>query len=367
MSDRPDLLVHIGHGKTGSTAIQRTLQRNAPALAAAGVLWPDADGHANHQEIFHHLTGEVKRAPGAPASPRDDARRLRRSARLWETLLERIAAERPRLVVLSCENQFRPFALAALARLSGLLAPQFGAIRVVAYLRAPASHFLSAAQQDLKKRPEFEIPSRSRYRDTLEPWMRHGPGPVTCLRFGRADLRNGDVVEDFCTRFLPLDFAALTPMGDPENVTVSAEAMEMLQTYFRGALPPPHPWYGRRPQRMKALIRAGDAATPGFAKPCLHAGLKEAFEARATDLGWLEDTFGITFDEVEPAAMSVEAAEARVVGLRDVADICPIDPERRAALQAKLQAIAAREQRLGARIARAFGRARGARRDPSAW
>ena len=37
MADLPELIVHIGAGKAGSTSLQFTLRRNAEALSAAGL------------------------------------------------------------------------------------------------------------------------------------------------------------------------------------------------------------------------------------------------------------------------------------------------------------------------------------------
>ena len=54
---KPELLIHIGHGKTGSTAIQKCLRAAAPDLEANGIYFPDPAKHDNHQDIFVHLTG----------------------------------------------------------------------------------------------------------------------------------------------------------------------------------------------------------------------------------------------------------------------------------------------------------------------
>lgn len=354
---KPQLLIHIGHGKTGSTAIQRMLDVSRAPLEQAGVVVAEADGHANHQQIFAFLTDLPKQnLPAYQDADREMEKARNDGARLWARLQERIEAVQPTLVILSCENQFRPYPPEAFARMNAALAPHFDDVRVMAYLRAPASYFLSAAQQDLKKRPEFELPSASRFRDTLEPWGQHGPGPIEVRRFARDALEGGDVVTDFIARDLPMiDPAALRRGPDDENETVSPEAMEVLQQYFRGQIRAPHRHYDRRPQRYKWLVRHADAVVPGQRKPRLLPGLREVIEARCTDLDWLAETHGLRFPEIGAPAMPREEAEARHAALRDVAQICTVDAARKQALLNEIARRARAETGPLARIRSLFG------------
>lgn len=335
------LLLHIGMGKAGSTAIQTFLLSNAAALRNVGVLIPETGNHTNHQDIFTHLTGDVKHHDPRLGGPRDDARKAALGEGFWRSALADMQAARPDLVILSCENQFRPFAPEALARLTGLVAPHFDDIEVCAYLRDPASFFLSYAQQDLKKRPDFMIPSRTYYRDTLEPWMAHGPGPVRCVRFAREVLQEQDVVTDFCQRFAGFDPSGYSQAGMEANTTFSAEGMEIMQRFMRGEVAAPTRYHRQRPQRMKALVEEADRQCPGYVRPTLRADLKPALEARAGDLDWLAETFGVTFPEIGPPAMPPEVADRQVQALDRVSDICAVDPGRLAAVQAEMLRLAA--------------------------
>lgn len=331
------LLLHIGQGKAGSTSIQTVLKTNAEHLRRAGVLFPDTGQHTNHQDIFTHLTGDVKHHDPRLGGPRDDARKKALGEAFWHKALSAMQADPPDLVILSCENQFRPFAAEALTRLTTLVRPHFDTIEVCAYLRDPASFFLSYAQQDLKKRPSFTIPSRSYYRDTLEPWLTHGPGPVRCVRFAREDLHGQDVVTDFCLRFAGIDPAPLTRAGEEANTTFSAEGMEIMQRFMRGEIDAPTHYHRQRPQRMKALVEEADRTCPGYARPALRADLPPALEARAQDLGWLQETFGVTFPDIGPPGLSPEEADRRVRALDRVSDICAVDTDRLAAVQAEIR------------------------------
>ncbi|KMK66812.1 hypothetical protein IMCC21224_111669 [Puniceibacterium sp. IMCC21224] len=302
----------------------------------------DADGHANHQRLFAHLTGVPKIQTGSDESPEHA---LKNAERLWRNLLLAIEAQRPDTVVISCENQFRPFDPAAFERMNHVLHAQFKSVRVVCYLRAPASYFLSAVQQDLKKNGDFALPSASRFRDTLEPWQTHGPGPVTALKFDRKALKDANVVHDFCANFLPgLDIDALGTLAAEENSSLSPEAMQILQSYFRGKFSAPHPWYARRAQRFKALVRRADAQTPARTKPTLRPGLGPVIEARCTDLDWLAQQFGISFAAIAPPALSQAEAEIQYQSLRDVADVCTVNSARLTVLWDRITTLARTEQ-----------------------
>lgn len=334
------LILHLGHGKTGSTSIQRSLRASQKVLSASGVLFPDPGRHDNHQFLFPHLHGSLPDDPVQLASlgvSPADARRT--AARYWQALKDAMEQERPKVLVLSCENQFRPFSPAALQRLTDHCRQLAEQTEVVAYLRSPASFFLSNVQQDVKKRPEFRPISASRCRDTLEPFIQHGPGSVTALRFAREALEGGDVVTDFVTRFLPeLDPASLTRDTTEENTSVSAEAMALLQDMFRGERVPPRA-YRRDLKAFRKIIVDTDAQVSGRKRPTLFDHVRHATEARVMDHDWLRDTLGVAFPDLEADPMPRQEAEVIYGGLHDVADICPVDAVRKEALwQAALDA-----------------------------
>ena len=225
-------------------------------------------------------------------------------------------------------------------------------VTVIAYLRSPAPFFLSNVQQDIKKRPEFRWVSASRIRDTLEPVLEHGPGPLIARPYERASLSDRDVVNDFCRQVLPaLDPAALKRQPDTDNATVSAEAMRLLQQVFRAERPLPKP-YGRDPKGFRKLLVATDPTVPGMTRPCLHEEVRQIVEARVTDGDWVADRLGVRFDDVAPPGITRDAAEQRFKRLRDIDQLCPVDADRQEALWQAAVAAAARDARPAARLAR---------------
>ena len=327
------LILHLGHGKTGSTSIQRSLRASGDVLKAAGILFPDTGRHDNHQFLFPHLHGSLPDDPVQLASlgPSPAAAR-KTAAQYWEALGQAMLDNRPDVLVLSCENQFRPFTPAALKRLTEHCQTLAEQTEVVAYLRSPASFFLSMAQQDVKKRPEFRRISPSRCRDTLEPFLDHGPGPVTALGFSRATLAGGDVVQDFVTRFLPeVDPAQLTRDTTEENTSVSAEAMALLQEMFRGTRSAPRA-FRKDLKALRKIIVETDAKVDGSTRPVLFDHVRAAVEARVTELDWLHQCFKLTFADLRNTDMSRDEAEVIYAGLHDIADICAVDNDRKEAL-----------------------------------
>lgn len=327
------LILHIGHGKTGSTSIQRALRASAPLLADHHVLFPDPGRHDNHQLLFPYLTGSLPDDPVQMSSLATTPGAARaQAAQLWDTLRRQIEKERPRTVVLSCENQFRPFPPEAMTRLRETCAQIADQTQVIAYLRSPAPFFLSNVQQDVKKRPEFRSVSASRIRDTLSPFVTDGPGPVTARLFSRDALLRGDVVSDFVAEVLPeIDPDALTRGPAEENASVSAEAMALLQQIFRGTRPAPSRFRDDL-KSLRKIVVATDAKVPGATRPSLFDHVRTATEVRVTDLDWTKEVLGIEFPDLGPASMPQKEAEIAFQNLRDVGDICPVDATRLEAL-----------------------------------
>ncbi len=332
MTKAKRLILHIGHGKTGSTSIQRALRASDKQLAAQGILFPDPGRHDNHQLLFPYLHEDLPDDPVQLQSlGRDPAQIMKQAESLWHDLLRRIEREQPETVVLSCENQFRPFPEAAIRRLAQLSDQIAEQTEVYAWLRSPAPFFLSNVQQNVKKRPEFRFLTPTRCRDVLEPFLLYGNGPVHARLFAREALIDGDAVSDFCHAALPqIDPKTLTRGLSEENTSVSAEAMALLQEIFREARPLPRGVQDRK--ALRKIVVAQDAVLPGKIRPKLFEHVRAIVEARVTEYSWLEETFGIVFPDVGPAEMPQAQAEAAYAALRDITDICSVNAARQEAL-----------------------------------
>lgn len=208
-ADRPDLVLHIGQSKTGTSSIQRCLSAHRDALRREGVLYPRSPGAANHALLPASLVPVARLADFhsnvweglAPEA------RLERFRREFAAELDAMGPEIRRVIISAEQCSGLLTDVAAIARLRDLLAPRFSAIRVVIYLRRQDQHFASGYTQGLRvgaiRPPALPEGGPERlpgydYAALLDRWARvFGEAAITPRIFERAAMRNGDAVDDF--------------------------------------------------------------------------------------------------------------------------------------------------------------------------
>ncbi|WP_395644816.1 hypothetical protein [Terricaulis sp.] len=206
------LFLHIGWSKTGTTAIQRTLEENRGRLAEAGFTYPGRERH--HAALFRTLTRTL---PGVNAA--------REAAR---TITEMRAA--PGDLIISSEG----FASLPAGLVRVFFALPRTRVIVVAYVREQADRFASHYQQqvkaDLESRTfaEFAAPLQIDWTPLLDDWA---------AAFGRENLivrtYDDDVVSDFLD-VLGVDAGALDiPAGDP-NPSIGGALLEAKRRFNAG-------------------------------------------------------------------------------------------------------------------------------------
>lgn len=187
------LVVHIGAGKCGSSAIQQFLLANRDTLRSNGVLFPgrelaDDDSRGSQQLQFFEDNIEDPSFPDLV------------SQRLID--LHRVAeAEGLDTVVISAENLINP---KPFPRLFAGLDRHYD-VEIVAYVRRQDDYVISGWQQwHVKRYEDFwdyygRIRGRIDWHRDLEPWRQaFGTEAMTVRDFARAQLVDGDVVSDFC-------------------------------------------------------------------------------------------------------------------------------------------------------------------------
>lgn len=194
MTDRPRLVVHIGAGKCGSSAIQQFLAVNAGSLAGDGFLvpgrylQPDTEGCGQHLAYFEE--GIV--TPGFAGEV---------TARL-AALHDHAVEHGRRAVVVSAENLINPKGFVDLFT----PARELFDITIVAYVRRQDDFVISAWQQwQIKQHDDFwAYYGRHRggvnWHRQLEPWRcNYGRSAMVVRRYSSDALVDGDVVADFCS------------------------------------------------------------------------------------------------------------------------------------------------------------------------
>jgi hypothetical protein len=307
-------IVHIGMPKAGSTALQTCFKASAAELARHGVLYPENPG----DEGVNHLALVAQFVP--PRSlPREMRGRSRYAAAnigsavggFFSHLHRQIETSRPRALVLSYEGLFRPLPRERHALLRESYRALGGQPRFVAYLRRPSEHYLSSLQQRIKASSKVTGPAPRDYRRTLESYDAcFGPEAVTALLYDRRHLERGDIVADFCARFLAeygVDPARLR--RGRSNATLSAESMELLWRY-RAAFHADRDDVATRDSKalLKALANAD--ARLGASRPRLKPGVAEAIDYGSGDALWLRDRFGVVFPDLDYDRLAAETRAA---------------------------------------------------------
>jgi hypothetical protein len=325
-----ELILHIGHPKTGTTALQRGYLRQRHALVEKGVLYPylnrESDRHTSLAPAFigtEIVTGDVAFLPHWPGG---DV--MGQSRHMWQEVKAQIAQHRPAKVVLSGEGFFQLQYRWQMERMSALLGEVFDKITVVAYLRSPQTRFLSSYQQGLKFSGHRAFLPPRPYMLVLSTWARFGPGPLKLHVFDRKALIGGDVALDFATRYTPEVLDEIRARPNPElNTTLSAEAMAVLEPHADQVegLTGPERQDAWRP--LHDIMLRLDREVPGFTRPRLTEAASIRIQRHSMDIRWLRDDLGITFGDVDYDIVSTEELDEKWIP--SITELCPVDPERR--------------------------------------
>ncbi|MGR3662168.1 MAG: hypothetical protein ACU0CA_13425 [Paracoccaceae bacterium] len=306
------IIFHIGHPKTGTTTLQRTLQASRTCLAKAGILHPDTGDHPNHKILIPHLF----------EAGQDDENK---ASAVWESVIGQVEAARPHTIIFSSEGFFRSRGEASMQALKANLHAISEDVKIAAYLREPASFTLSRAQQRVKRSPSIALIADDYYRAAIEPYMASNIGSLNVRLFDRNMLKDSDIVADFFDQNLPgFDTSALVRAKD-SNISLSAEAMSLLQDIAMGIRKIPL-------GNARKIIGDTDQHLDGYARPKMHAHVTQAIRSRATDLDWLSDNFDLRFPGIDPGAMAKTEAVRICENLTLVEDLCIVDTERKDAL-----------------------------------
>lgn len=324
------LLFHIGHAKTGTSTLQTTLRDSHSQLLRHGVLHvKPATRNGNSRELTPILMD-----PNAFSDLRlkrwgqTRAEAMEAAQSEWAKVGAQTAKHTPETLVISSESFFRTLDPTCAATLVEKLKNVAEETRVVAYVRSPQSHFLSLTQQRLKdkSRPNAKPAPPNRFRRILGPFSQLFPGKLNLNAFHRANLIDGDIVTDFASKYLPrVPLGDLTRQHKERNVSLSAEAMSVLQDINLGNLTPTQKDVG-----SIAFIRKIDAVIPAQSRPTLHAHVAEdIINGSAADLFWLRDELDLTFPDIDYSAVKPVSEIKNDFRLSIVSDICVVNQERK--------------------------------------
>jgi len=319
------LVLHIGHHKTGSTALQTALSNSRSALRERSVLYPRLPGWRHiHHALFPHFFGNdhcdpyiLRRLGGSPE------RALARSEAAWHTLCREVQRRRIECVILSSETFFTAGHPAQMERLGDILRQLADDIEVVCYVRHPADFVLSSFSTQIQLDARFQWPPTGIRRGVLENYQYAAPVKLHVVQYDGGSLPHGNVISDFSHRLLA-DRVPLSPVGRV-NESLSAEAMALMADYVSRSGADRQRGMTLSHQLFRQLLRRVDRRVPGYRKPTLLPAARNAFLAASTDLDWLRDQYGIEWgaDEHGPAGHIPTYGAAL-----DIRACCAYDPAR---------------------------------------
>jgi hypothetical protein len=333
------LVLHVGQPKTGTTALQSVLSENAPQLLAQGsVLYPTRTSPSEHKHAFAipWLLGIDNEAIQRRARVcGDELRRL--SQAYWQSLLAEVNQVGPEVLVLSAEGFWflHQASQEDVTLFQQALYAIVQNITVAGYLKSPAAYFLSMINQKLRNYHPVQMPRPDFYSATMLAWESAGFDSCSWRVFERGTLINGDIVDDFCGQYLPgsVRVAELQRQGvERANASVSNEALVILEHLAIRYPVLASDLYDRRRHQIVAMLRQADSAVGGHCRPRLSEGAAVLLTRHCQDLSWLRDR-GICFEDVDNALID-HVSLHQASPYSQVADYCPVDPERLHALRA---------------------------------
>jgi len=336
----PRLLLHIGHPKTGTTALQSVLSANAKTLLnSASVLYPTQTEPAEFKHafvipwLFQTDNESIRRRSKASG---DELKEI--SKQYWHSLAAEVQRTNHNLSILSAEGFWSivrraPQGQSAFFR--GKLYEIADHVKVIAYLKSPAPYFLSKINQKLRNFRAVTLPKPNYLSGAIQDWENIGFDDYSWRIFDRTLLTNQDIVADFCTHYLPdsLNTTSLTREGfEQANSSVSNEALVILEE-----LAAAHPVlledvYDQRRYKIIEILKQSDRSIGGQSRPSLKESAAAGIVKRCSDLGWLQDR-GLSFPDIDPAWIHQTPTTDLPETFTCVSDFCPIDSDRLAELR----------------------------------
>ncbi len=223
------LIVHIGDGKCGSTAIQRSLHESHEALNKLAICYVTPTPNSGHFSLATLLNESTRGNAGQQIEYANRTLDLiRKQAKECEYIV--VSAES----LFSCQPE-------NVYQLLASTADSIESFDIIAYVRPPIQMYLSLVQQQLKGSYKFTKPEQylREINNVLGKWA-ESPlvSSLTVRNFDRKKLLQGDVVKDFEQCLIDLTGNTQIQLNTQSaNQSLTAEQMIVLQRYRKNVLP----------------------------------------------------------------------------------------------------------------------------------
>lgn len=320
------LILHIGQPKAGSTALQDILRRNMLKLEEQGVLYPlPKGGGLSHR----HLAGLFFDPESWPRFTKHLEKKEPGSVKkkAYETL-EKISSAVDKksgvdTIVVSAESFFKVLNETNEKLIRKHLLHLFDEVHIAAYIRDPASRYLSKCLQALRHSSRLPKITPPNFRKVLESYLRIPGVHIHVRALDRDKLVGGDIVQDFFSTYLPhVETNTLDLESQPANEQFSPEIGSLLQEYRKLYLSNKDNVVDSRANRLRENLMAASEelglTRRGKLKEEVHKAV--AFVSRE-EVSWLADTFGVELN----LGVDVHELSPSIPKVRLIDDVCDID------------------------------------------
>ncbi|AJY51407.1 MULTISPECIES: hypothetical protein [Halomonadaceae] len=290
-----EIIIHMGMHKTGSSSIQDTFSK----ISMANVEYLSL-GTANHSGFFSTV---LLKEPENYHTHRRNGLNKKQVRELQQSYLEKLhkvlEGVRKSKALISAEdlssssNQY-----SEIEYLKKLLSPYCRRIRIIGYVRPPASYMQSAFQQRMKGGGQnvFDLEKVYPYYQLSFEKMDaiFGKENVELIAFNRDSLHNGDVVQDFARR-IGVTIDARQIVRTNESLSLEATALLFAFRCF-GGKPKGYKGYNRDNNLLIAKLNEVGNQKLLFSE----LALAPVFEANHQDIEWISQRLGSSILE-EPS------------------------------------------------------------------
>lgn len=302
--NKPKLILHIGHAKTGTTSLQDFFLKKSAQLLKLGYLYPTRRSPSSNHIVIPagFVRGEGYRTPHYLTYQNDFKAFERDFNRFWEALVSDIQTYSPHTVILSSEWMFSDFSKVSRVPLAEFLGQYFSIVKVVAYIRSPVPDYLSSLAQRIKTGYLIPNPAARKIRAIIEYYLEQFPNSVELHPFDRKQLLEGDIRRDFLSRYVPEALHAIEmPRGGQVNASLPWPLLRGLQQLL--VLEQNH----TEPANIRTRARMSVASGDYFrlyqgGQNCLvrlQPEVEAFIQRSAVDYLWLKERFRISFADLD--------------------------------------------------------------------
>lgn len=296
------LLLHIGMGKTGTSAIQKSMRRFV--RDGNQLIYPKFSADPSHNELMVLLKPHAMQPRTIQSRFPKDNEKYRQFVSSVKQEIEQAIDQAGNLVVSA--EYFWDLTDAQINELATLLkVEQFDEVRVLVYLREPVAYYNSYIQQRLKASTKFPQPQdyKINYVNILKRWQKKFGRQLSIKVYQREQLVGESSITDFATQCETLFSIKSSGLGSRQsnaNESLTAAGLlslyEIKRRYFKNS----ENRYDSDTKRLLSLIREGQTALGLECKPLLRACYQQqVLAANIHELDSLRNEFGIAFSPVD--------------------------------------------------------------------